>query len=98
MKLGLFGYGNIGRGVYKVAQNLDISYDCVIKKVFDLPIKKAELGDKLVTNIDDIINDPEIGAVVEVLGGHDLPYEVITRCLKAGRVLLQQIKRLYQCI
>ncbi len=85
MKLGLFGYGNIGRGVYKVAQNLDISYDCVIKKVFDLPIKKDELKDKLVTNIDDIINDPEIGAVVEVLGGHDLPYEVITRCLKAGK-------------
>ena len=85
MKLGLFGYGNIGRGVYKVAQNLDISYDCVIKKVFDLPIKKAELGDKLVTNIDDIIEDPEIGAVVEVLGGHDLPYEVITKCLKKGK-------------
>ena len=38
MKLGLFGYGNIGRGVYKVAQNLHISYDCTIKKVFDLPI------------------------------------------------------------
>jgi len=85
MKLGLFGYGNIGRGVYRVAQNLDISYDCVIKKVFDLPIKKAELGDKLVTNIDDIIEDPEIGAVVEVLGGHDLPYEVITKCLKKGK-------------
>lgn len=85
MKLGLFGYGNIGRGVYKVAQNLHISYDCTIKKVFDLPIKKAELGDKLVTDINEIINDPEIGAVVEVLGGHDLPYEVITKCLKKGK-------------
>ena len=85
MKLGLFGYGNIGRGVYKVASNLNVSYDCTIKKVFDMPSKRDVLGDKLVTNIDDIINDDEIGAVVEVLGGHDLPYEVITRCLKKGK-------------
>lgn len=85
MKLGLFGYGTIGRGVYTLVNGLDKSYDCKITKVFDLPIKKEQLGDLLVTNIDDIINDPEIYAVVEVLGGHDVPYEVITRCLKSGK-------------
>ena len=88
MKLGLFGYGTIGRGVYTLVEQLDKSYNCEIKKVFDLPIKKDVLGDKLVTNIDDIVNDDEIKTVVEVLGGHDVPYEVITKCLKKGKSVI----------
>lgn len=88
MKLGLFGYGTIGRGVYTLVEGLDKSYNCVISKVFDLPIKKDVLGDKLVTNIEDIINDTEIEVVVEVLGGHDVPYEVISRCLKVGKSVI----------
>ena len=88
MKLGLFGYGTIGRGVYTLIEQLDKSYNCEIKKVFDLPIKKDLLGDKLVCDINDIINDNEIEAVVEVLGGHDVPYEVITKCLKSGKSVI----------
>ena len=40
MKLGLFGYGTIGRGVYTLVEGLDKSYNVEIPKVFDLPIKK----------------------------------------------------------
>jgi homoserine dehydrogenase len=82
MKLGLFGYGTIGRGVYTLVEGLDKSYNVSIPKVFDLPIKKEQHGDKLVTDIYDIINDKDIDCVVEVLGGHDIPYEVIIGCLK----------------
>ena len=88
MKLGLFGYGTIGRGVYTLVEQLDKSYNVEISKVFDLPIKKEVLGDKLVTNIEDIINDDDIKIVVEVLGGHDVPYEVITRCLNKGKSVI----------
>ena len=88
MRLGLFGYGTIGRGVYTLISQLDKKYDCQIVKVFDLPIKKDLLGDLLVTDINDIINDDKIDAVVEVLGGHDVPYEVITKCLKAKKSVI----------
>jgi glyceraldehyde-3-phosphate dehydrogenase/erythrose-4-phosphate dehydrogenase len=57
MKLGLFGYGVIGRGVYTLVENLKKRYDVEITKVFDLPIKKEILGDKLVCDILDIVND-----------------------------------------
>ena len=88
MKLGLFGYGTIGRGVYTLVEGLDKSYNVEIPKVFDLPIKKEQLKEKLVTDINDIINDSEIDCVVEVLGGHDVPYEVITGCLKKGKSVI----------
>lgn len=88
MKLGLFGYGTIGRGVYTLVEGLDKSYNVEIPKVFDLPIKKDQLKEKLVTDINDIINDDEIDCVVEVLGGHDVPYEVIVGCLKKGKSVI----------
>ena len=88
MKLGLFGYGVIGRGVYTLVENLKKRYDVSVVKVFDLPIKKEILGDKLVTDIFDIINDDDIKIVVEVLGGHDLPYQVISNCLKKGKSVI----------
>lgn len=85
MKIGLFGYGTIGKGVYTLCEGLKKKYDVEIVKVFDLPIKKEMLGDKLVCDINEIINDNKIDIVVEVLGGHDLPYEVITKSLKSGK-------------
>ena len=88
MKLGLFGYGVIGRGVYTLVENLSKRYNVEVVKVFDLPIKKEILGDKLVTDINDIVNDDSIEAVVEVLGGHDLPYQVISSCLKKGKSVI----------
>ena len=88
MNLGLFGYGTIGRGVYTLVENLSKKYNVTISKVFDLPIKKEILGDKLVTDIFDIINDSSIDTVVEVLGGHDLPYQVITECLNKGKSVI----------
>ena len=85
MKLGLFWYWTIGRGVFTLVNKLNKKYNCEIKKVFDLPFKKDELKELLVTDINEIINDDEIATVVEVLGGHDLPYEVISRCLAKGK-------------
>ncbi|MGM9971655.1 MAG: homoserine dehydrogenase [Anaeroplasmataceae bacterium] len=85
MKLGLFGYGVIGRGVFTLVDKLKDKYNLEMKKVFDMPSKRELLGDKLVCDINEIVNDDEIETVFEVLGGHDLPYSVITKCLSKGK-------------
>ncbi len=92
MKLGLFGYGTIGRGVYTLVDNLKEKYNFDLKKVFDLPNKKEILGDKLVTDINDIIFDDEIDTVIEALGGHDLPYQVISSALNKGKNVITSNK------
>ncbi len=92
MKLGLFGYGTIGRGVYTLVDNLKEKYNFDLKKVFDLPNKKEILGDKLVTDINEIIFDDEIDTVIEALGGHDLPYQVISSALGKGKNVITSNK------
>ena len=74
MNIGLLGFGTIGNGVYELinlnkgrfAKNLDEKV--VITKILDKdPNKKVAEEDKVarvVTNPDDIMDDPEIEIVI----------------------------------
>lgn len=94
INVGLLGLGTVGSGVASILQNN--SYDIntradaeiIIKKVLvkDINKKRPELNDILLTdNPDDIINDPEIDIVVEVMGGVDLARELILKSLNRGK-------------
>jgi homoserine dehydrogenase len=89
IKVALCGYGTIGHGVKALVDPLK---DARIVKVFDLPSKKAELGDLLVSDYSEIISDPSIDVVMECLGGDTLPYAIITSALKAGKSVISSNK------
>jgi len=89
IKVGLCGYGTIGHGVKAL---IDPLKDAQIVKVFDLPSKKAELGDLLVSDYREIIQDPSIDVVIECLGGDLLPYTIITSALKAKKSVISSNK------
>lgn len=91
-KVGILGYGIIGKGVFKLIGELPSSYQTSVKKVFDLPFRKEELGDLLVTDFKDITEDEEIDIVVEVLGGDELPYQAITSALKNKKSVITSNK------
>lgn len=86
MKIAILGYGTIGSGVYEIIQKYKAkySYDLKVVKIFDLPQNEDKL-DIITSNIDDIINDPEIDCVVETLGGLHPTYEFICSALKNGK-------------
>ena len=89
------GFGTIGTGVYELinlnkgrfAKNLDEKV--VITKILDKdPNKKVAEEDKVarvVTNPDDIMDDPEIEIVIALLGGMDFEYGLIKRALQSGK-------------
>ena len=66
--IGLFGFGVVGEGLYKVLQQTP-SLQARIKKVcIKNPDKKRAAPDSLfTTRKEDILDDPEINVVVEVI-------------------------------
>ena len=101
MKAAIMGYGTIGSGVYEV---LDRNCKIVEKKAGE-PIKVKYILDlrefpgspveKLVIHdVEQIINDPEIGIVVETMGGTKPAYEFVKRCLLAGKHVVTSNKAL----
>ncbi|MDR0617588.1 MAG: homoserine dehydrogenase [Endomicrobium sp.] len=89
INIGLIGYGTVGKGVVKILEeNKKIALRKIgkairIKSICDLnPINKPEL---YVKNFKDIIKDPEIDLIVELIGGYEPARTIIIESLKTGK-------------
>ena len=94
IRAALLGYGTVGSGVYALESRLK---DEIVKKTgAALEIKKIlvrSLGKKregadpslFTDRWEDILNDPEIGIVIELMGGIEPARTYVTEALKAGK-------------
>ena len=90
MKIGLLGFGVVGRGVYEITENRD---DMQVTKV--LCLEDIKLPDaQAVHNIRDIVEDDSIDTVVEAMGGLHPSYDFVSAALKAGKHVVTANKAL----
>ena len=83
LNIGLFGFGNVGRGLYDVlhrinSQNVHIKRVCVRDVNKDRGVKA-----EFTSNADDIFEDKDINLIVEVIDDADAAYDIVKRALKA---------------
>lgn len=81
MKIGLLGYGTVGREVARVLRERTL--DIEVKTILRRPGKANEAG--MTDNVDTILNDPDIDCVVEVMSGRDPALDYIRRALQAEK-------------
>lgn len=81
MKIGLLGIGTVGSGV---REHLEGREDISIKKIL-VRRERPELGALATHSYKDILNDPEIDTVAEVMGGMQPAYDYVLGALKAGK-------------
>jgi len=104
IKIGIIGFGTIGAGVAKtLIQNMGLleerlGFPLTLKKVADIDIAREReiiLPEAiLTTDANEIINDPEIDIVVELIGGIEPAKTFITNALKAGKHVVTANKAL----
>lgn len=90
MKIGLLGFGTVGSGVYEILNDPKmIKEEITIKSALVRNVEKyrAAYSDKVhfVSNADEILEDPQIDLVVEVLGGIEEPFKYISKALRSGK-------------
>ncbi|MBQ7328850.1 MAG: homoserine dehydrogenase [Oscillospiraceae bacterium] len=90
MKIGLLGFGVVGRGVYDLTATRD---DMKVAKVVCL--EDVTLPDAEVTkNFQDVLNDDTIDTVVEAMGGLHPAYEFVRAAIEAGKHIVTSNKAL----
>ncbi|MEK7735510.1 MAG: homoserine dehydrogenase, partial [Nitrospirota bacterium] len=92
INVGIIGFGTVGTGTAKILlENKDVisqrtGFDINLKKIADLDIKKSrgiKLPEGILTaNADDILNDPEINIVIELIGGIHPAKELILKAIR----------------
>jgi homoserine dehydrogenase len=104
VKLGLIGFGTIGAGVVKIlSSNADVIQERLgasvqIAKIADLDITTdrgvlVESG-VLTTEIDDVLNDPEIEIVIELIGGYEPARTFLLKAIENGKHVVTANKAL----
>ena len=90
MKIGLLGFGVVGRGVYEITTGRE---DMQVTKV--LCLEDINLPDaQAVKNIKDIVEDETIDTVVEAMGGLHPAYEFVRAAMEAGKNVVTSNKAL----
>lgn len=101
MKIAVMGYGTIGSGVVEVLQ---INKDKIAKRagepvevkyILDLREFPGDpMEDKIVHDYQTIVQDPEIGVVVETMGGVEPAFTFVKAMLEAGKQVATSNKNL----
>lgn len=81
MKIGLLGYGTVGRQVAQLLKQVDCGIE--VKKILRRPGKAS--GPLMTDSFDEILNDPDITCIAEVLSGEEPAKGYIRRALEAGK-------------
>ena len=90
MRIGLLGFGVVGRGVYDITKGRD---DIRVVKVVCL--EDVSLPDVVVTkNFQDVLNDDTIDTVIEAMGGLHPAYEFVRAAMEAGKNVVTSNKAL----
>ena len=95
LKLGLFGFGCVGQGLYHVLEETrgvkaEIRKICVKNRN-----KKRPLTEDLFTfSKDEILDDPEIDVVVELIDDAVAAYEIVKSALQKGKAVVTANKKM----
>ena len=90
MKIGLLGFGVVGRGVYDLTAERE---DMQVAKVVCL--EEVNLPDAEVTkDFQSVLNDETIDTVVEAMGGLHPAYEFVKAAIEAGKNIVTSNKAL----
>lgn len=95
LTIGLFGFGVVGEGLYKVLQQTP-SLKASIKKVcIRNPQKKRDAPISLfTTDRNELLNDPEINVIVEVIDDANAAFTIVSTALLNGKAVVSASKKM----
>ena len=103
VRIGLLGFGTIGSGVYRLIQKEHdqilegTGVDLQVVKVLEIDPKKrptdAPAG-LFTTDFKDIVDDPSISVVVEVIGGTTFAFDFLDAAMRKGKNVVTANKQL----
>jgi homoserine dehydrogenase len=95
LTIGLFGFGVVGEGLYRVLQQTP-SLKAELKKVcIKNPEKKRNAPSSLFTTDKDLLlDDPEINVIVEVIDDANAAFGIVSTALKNGKDVVSASKKM----
>lgn len=94
LTIGLFGFGVVGQGLHDIISTKDLNIE-IRKIAIKNPEKKRSLPAELFTTDEtEILNDPEINTVIELINDADAAFNIVSTALKSGKNVVSANKKM----
>jgi homoserine dehydrogenase len=103
VNIGLIGFGTVGSGVYSLLEKnsalikdrsgIDINIKCICDIRAD-ELKRKIKNTQITKNWKEIINDPDIDTIVELIGGLEPAKSIVIEALRKGKNVVTANKKL----
>ena len=101
----ILGLGTVGGGVYKIltekkeyfkrTQNLDVTVECVMERNVERAVSLGVDKSAISANIEEVIGNPNVDIVVEVIGGVEPSRTFVLKALMSGKTVVTSNKELF---
>lgn len=101
----ILGLGVVGGGTYKIitdnheyfkaTQNMDITVECVLEKNVERAKKLGVPESAVASSIEEVISNPNVDIVVEVIGGVEPAKTFVLKALMSGKNVVTSNKELF---
>lgn len=95
LTIGLFGFGVVGEGIFKVL-NETKSLNAQVKKIcIKHPDKKRDADSSLfVTDYNELLDDEDINLIVELIDDADEAYKIVTSAIRKNKAVVSANKKM----
>ncbi len=94
-KIGLFGFGVVGEGLFQVLEETKFEYAEIQRICIKNKDKKRSIPSNFfTTNASEIIDNEDINLVVELIDNAEEAYEIVTAALKKGKSVVSGNKNM----
>ncbi|WP_462265514.1 homoserine dehydrogenase [Mucilaginibacter sp.] len=94
LTIGLFGFGVVGQGLYDIIKTKDLNIEIKRIAIKDAQKQRSLPAGLFTTNRDDLLNDPEINTIVELINDTDAAFDIVSAALKSGKNTVSASKKM----
>lgn len=101
----ILGLGVVGGGTYEIltknreyfkkTQGVDLTVEAVLEKNKERAISLGVEESKIASSIEEVVSNPSVDIVVEVIGGTGVAKEFVIKALKSGKTVVTSNKELF---
>lgn len=101
----ILGLGVVGGGTYEIltknreyfkkTQGVDVTVECVLEKNRDRAIALGVEESKIASSIEEVVSNPDVDIVVEVIGGTGVAKTFVMTALMSGKTVVTSNKELF---
>jgi homoserine dehydrogenase len=94
LNIGLFGFGVVGQGLYDIIKTKHLNLEIVKIAIKNADKERSLPRELFTTNHDEILNNPEINTVVELINDTEAAFEIVSRALSSGKNVVSASKKM----